>query len=360
MRPKRDFAQLPLLANEPSLRPPPSTRYQGSKFKLLDWIWDNLRTLEFDTALDGFGGTGSVAYVLKAHDKAVTYNDYLRFNHLVGIALIENQDTPLSAEDVSKILSRDRNALYDNLIATIFDGIYFTEEENAWLDVTCQNILQIGDRYKNALAYYALFQSCIAKRPYNLFHRKNLYMRLAEVRRSFGNKATWDTPFEDHFRGFVAEANASVFSSRKRCEALCCDVVQVPGSFDLVYLDPPYVNSRGSTVDYRDFYHFLEGLVIYNDWREEIDHSKKHLPLKASHSRWSDPKQIRAAFAECFERYSESIIVLSYGNKGIPGVEELTKLLKRYKEHVVVIEQPDYKYVLSIDDSTKELLFIAW
>ena len=185
-------------------------------------------------------------------------------------------------------------------------------------------------------------------------------MRLAEVQRSFGNKATWGTPFEDHFKGFVAEANASVFNSRNPCKALCCDAVQVPGSFDLVYLDPPYVNSKGSTVDYRYFYHFLEGLVIYNDWREKIDHSKKHLPLKPSRSRWSDPKRIKAAFNECIERYSKSIIVLSYGNKGIPSVEDLTNLLKRHKGHVVVIEQPKYKYVLSIDDSTKELLFLAW
>ena len=105
-----------------------------------------MRTLEFDTALDAFGGTGCVPYLLKAHDKAVTYNDYLRFNHLIGTALIENRDTTLSPDDVSNILSRDRSALYDNLIATIFDAIYFTEEENAWLDETCQNILKITDK----------------------------------------------------------------------------------------------------------------------------------------------------------------------------------------------------------------------
>ena len=36
----------------------PSTRYQGSKLKLLDWIWANIRDLPFDTALDAFGGNG--------------------------------------------------------------------------------------------------------------------------------------------------------------------------------------------------------------------------------------------------------------------------------------------------------------
>lgn len=59
--------------------------------------------------------------------------------------------------------------------------------------------------YKKAIAYNALFQSCLAKRPYNLFHRKNLEMRTRDVVRGFGNKATWDRPFSEHFRTFVNE-----------------------------------------------------------------------------------------------------------------------------------------------------------
>ena len=33
-----------------------------------------------------------------------------------------------------------------------------------------RNIENLDDFYKRTLAYYALFQSCIIKRPYNLFH----------------------------------------------------------------------------------------------------------------------------------------------------------------------------------------------
>ena len=35
----------------------PSTRYQGSKAKLVDWIWDQICGLDFTTCLDAFGGT---------------------------------------------------------------------------------------------------------------------------------------------------------------------------------------------------------------------------------------------------------------------------------------------------------------
>ena len=59
----------------------PSTRYQGSKAKLVDWIWEQIADLDFTTCLDAFGGTGAVAYRLKQAGKRVTYNDLLRFNY---------------------------------------------------------------------------------------------------------------------------------------------------------------------------------------------------------------------------------------------------------------------------------------
>lgn len=35
----------------------PSTRYQGSKLKLVEWIWQSMKHLDFESALDAFGGT---------------------------------------------------------------------------------------------------------------------------------------------------------------------------------------------------------------------------------------------------------------------------------------------------------------
>ena len=52
----------------------PATRYYGSKRKLLGWIHSKLKSLEFDTALDLFGGTASVSQLLRAMRKTVTYN----------------------------------------------------------------------------------------------------------------------------------------------------------------------------------------------------------------------------------------------------------------------------------------------
>ena len=64
----------------------PTTRYQGSKRKLLGWIAETIKDLSFESALDAFGGTGSVAYLLKTQGKQVTYNDTLQANHQIGVA----------------------------------------------------------------------------------------------------------------------------------------------------------------------------------------------------------------------------------------------------------------------------------
>jgi len=90
------------------LTPFPTTRYQGSKRRLIPWIYENIQTLEFNTVLDLFGGTGSVSYLLKKMNKTVTYNDYLKFNHYIGLSLIENRDTLLTESDISWILN-DQN-----------------------------------------------------------------------------------------------------------------------------------------------------------------------------------------------------------------------------------------------------------
>ena len=82
----------------------PSTRYQGSKRRLLGWIASHICDLPFETALDVFGGTGAVSYLFKSMGKSVTYNDVLMSNQQIGLALIENRDVKLSDDVLETIL----------------------------------------------------------------------------------------------------------------------------------------------------------------------------------------------------------------------------------------------------------------
>lgn len=205
---------------EDFLRTVPTTRYQGSKRKILPWLYDCINEYEFHSVLDAFGGSGMVSYLFKRMGKRVTYNDLYRFNHTIGESIIENNRILLSESDVVYLLSSSKNR--DSFIHDNFQGIYYLDEENQWLDQIIQNIESLEELYdgkklkfKKAIAYNALFQSCLAKRPYNLFHRKNLEMRTRHVQRGFGNKTTWDKPFYEHFQSFVNEINKSVYYSKE-------------------------------------------------------------------------------------------------------------------------------------------------
>lgn len=337
----------------------PRTRYQGSKRKLLGWIWGQVGDLPFDTVLDAFGGTGAVAYLFKQHGKQVTYNDALAFNHQIGTALIENDARRLGDEQFERIMARDPSVDYDDFIERTFGGIYFTDRENRWLDVVAQNIPRLGDRYQRAAAYYALFQSCIAKRPYNLFHRKNLYMRTADVGRSFGNKATWDRSFEEHFRRHGADANAAPIDTGRHCRAINLDVMEVPGRFDLVYIDPPYVSGRRVGVDYFGFYHFLEGLTDYESWPDRVDYASKHRRLEPVPNPWTSAETNGEAFRRLFRRFADAILVVSYRSDGCPTIDELAAMLGEIKQHVRIETRDRYQYALSTNRRSRETLLIG-
>ncbi len=337
----------------------PSTRYQGSKSKLTDWIWDHIRNIDFRTCLDAFGGTGVIAHRLKQEGKQVTYNDLLKFNYHFGKALVENDSMRLDENTISWILQEHSEIEYPTFIQDTFRDIYFTEDENVWLDRTISNINTIADTYIFSLAFFALSQACIVKRPYNLFHRKNLYIRLANVKRSFGNKASWDKSFPEWFKFFANEANEAVFAGMSPCNATNLDALEISEQYDLVYIDTPYISRKGVGLDYADFYHFLEGLCNYEEWNKNVDWKSKHRRMKRTSNLWTDKKRIHKGFEELFTKFSNSTMVVSYRSDGIPSVDELASILKRHKSKIEIDVFGQYKYVLSTNGKSKEVLIVA-
>ena len=49
---------------EELLKKIPTTRYQGSKRKILPWLYDCLEKYEFHSVLDAFGGSGVHVFIL--------------------------------------------------------------------------------------------------------------------------------------------------------------------------------------------------------------------------------------------------------------------------------------------------------
>ena len=317
--------------------------------------------MEINTILDAFGGTGVVGYNFKKSGKKVIYNDLMTFNSIIATALIENKDTYLTDDEIDEILYSEAKDC-PTFIQDTYKNVYYLDTENKWLDEMVYKVNKIADKYKKAIAWFAIMQSCIIKRPYNLFHRANLYVRTANVKRSFGNKTTWDKPFELYFREFVHEANEAIFDNKQDNIVLNKDVMDITPSeygIDTVYIDTPYISSKGVGTDYYDFYGFLEGMTDYNDWSEKILSKYKHKPIIGKGNKtWTSPAEVFNSFEKLFEKYQHQQIIISYRIDGIPSIQELKDLLSKYKNSIYEIYSTDYKYVLSTK-KTKEIIIVA-
>lgn len=334
----------------------PTTRYQGSKRKILPWIHENIKNIPFETVLDGFGGTGSVSYLFKKMNKTVTYNDKLQFNHIIGKAIIENSSVKFLDEDIDTLLGKNDYVKYHSIVHNNFKGMYYLDSENRWLDKVTSNIVHMNHYhgeildFKKALAFYAVFQSCIIKRPFNLFHRNNLNLRTNEnVVRNFGNKITWDRPFKTYINQFIAEVNNLVFDNGRACRSLNQSIFDLdPYGYDLVYLDPPYISKEyQESSDYARCYHFLEGLSNYTEWETQIDTNTINHRLKnINESNDFKSNNMIESFEKLIYKFKDSSIVISYKNGGVPSIETLAKLVKKIKGNVRTVSL-QYQYALN-------------
>jgi adenine-specific DNA methylase len=339
----------------------PSTRYSGSKRRFLHWIWENVSDIKFDSALDVFGGTASVSLLFKQKGKRVHYNDILSFNQIIGTALIANSKTTVTGNDLENIF-KSKPISKKKTIQNLYTGTFYLEQENIWLDNFIQKVAMVDDKFKRAIILSALFQACLSKRPFNLFHRANLNLRTNDVKRNFGNKTTWEKPFEELIKKFVAEYNQSVFDNEKKNKVVGGhDALYCPNGVDLVYIDPPYFsNNHSSGLNYLEYYNFLEGIANYNKWTDLVIDSETNVPKlkeKKAIQHFTNKEQITNSIEKLIERFQDNIIVMSYLDEGIPDKQTIKKIFKKYGKKVTVKEK-QHKYALS-HYSKNELLFIA-
>lgn len=332
----------------------PTTRYRGSKRKILPWIWDKVKDLPFENALDLFGGTTVVSLLFKRMGKQVTYNDYSYYNYLAGVAFIENREIKLDDDDLEFIVSPKNGS--SNFISENFKNIYFRESENKWLDQTVCNILALENKYggvklkyKQALAIWALGQACLIKRPFNLFHRKNLNIRTRRVEREFGNKKTWETPFDVAFKRFVGEANQAVFDNSQKNYATKINALHYEsGKYDLVYFDPPYFFNNQSDANYLMLYHFLDGIAQYKKWGELINFDSPIRCLKTSEMTWphKSSEKLEEIYSDLISKFSNSTIVISHKAGSLVSVSKLKKILLNHGKSCSIYKK-EYSYALN-------------
>ncbi len=308
----------------------PPTRYMGSKRKVLPFIQEVLSNLEYESCLDAFSGSGIVSYYFKKIGKEVYSNDFMRFPHIYNLATIENDAEILSGNDVDMLLNKNGK---QSFIQDTFQGLYFSDDDNMFLDKVRINVDCLTNKYQKAIALSSLIRACLKKRPRGIF---------TYVGHKYDDgRIDIQKSLEQHFLENVELFNNSIFSNGRTHRSYNGDVFNLNVKPDLVYLDPPYF-SKSSDNDYTRRYHFVEGLA--KNWDGlDIQTETKTKKFKKYRSPFDTRIGAYKAFADIFEKFKDSIIVVSYSSNSLPSKEEIFAMLKKVKK-TVEIHELDYMY----------------
>lgn len=309
----------------------PRLRYMGGKYRLLPWLHQTFAGLEFDSALDLFSGSGSVAYLLKSMGKRVIANDFLEFAHHLALATVENAGTTVSPGEASAVCHD--GGPHECFIQRTFDGIFFNPSDLGFLDRVSASLRTVSGRHARAILQASLTRACMKKQPRGVF--------TVSGRNYDDGRRDLRISLEEHFLESIAVFNGLVFDNGRENAAIRTDALAAPaGSVDLVYMDPPYVPKRDDNC-YVKRYHFLEGLASY--WTApgtQIDTNSRVKKIPKRFTPFSYRRTAPDAFDSMFRRYVDSTLVLSYSSNGYPDLESLVRIMRRYKPHIDVVQRP--------------------
>lgn len=333
----------------------PPTRFMGSKSKLLSEIWAVTSQFNIKTVVDLFSGSGIVGYMFKTQGKSVVSNDYMAMSATFTKAMVENNGVTLPLEEAKQLLNARKES--DHFVATKFQGLYYTDEENDLIDTLRTNIAAIHDPYKHAIAMTALIRACIKKRPRGIF-------TYTGHRYDDGRKDLQKT-LADQFLEAVESVNGAVFDNGMVNRSKCGDAMDLRvEKADLVYIDPPYYSPLSDN-EYVRRYHFVEGLA--RDWKGvEIQEHTQTKKFKSYPTPFSTRKGAADAFDKLFKKFANSILIVSYSSNSLPTQDEMVAIMAKYKQHVEVIPI-DYRYSFGNQNEAKthrnsvqEYLFVGY
>ena len=304
----------------------PSTRFMGSKKKLLPNIHEIVNGLDFDTAVDAFSGSGVVSYMFKSLGKNVIANDHMHMSTTFAKALIENQNVRLSEIQIEKLLKKAPKS--DKFVQTTFKDLYFSKKDCITIDDIRFNLRYIKRPETRSIAMMALIRACVKRRPRGIFTYTG--------DRYDDGRSDLLKSIEEHFIDAVSQINDAVFDNGKMNLALNSDALSlIQRKRSLIYLDPPYYTPKSDN-QYVRRYHFVEGLA--RDWKDvEIQEHTQTKKFKSYATPFSNRDGALEAFEHLFKTFQKSIILVSYSSNALPTLEEIVETMSKYKSDVSVI-----------------------
>ena len=225
-----------------------SRRYIGSKTKLLDWIFSEIKNnVQGKSFLDIFSGTGSVAErALNFYNKVIV-NDILSSNKIIYEAFWGNEKINFSIiNEYKNVFIALTNIEKDNYFSKNYGGKYFGVNDAKKIGYI-RDIIEKDYKAK-----------VLNKREFNILLASLIYS-MDRIANTVGHYEAYRkiNITDDRFKFELIELNNY---QNKEIEIFQEDANSLAQKIyaDIVFLDPPY-NSR----QYSRFYHVLENLV---DW----------------------------------------------------------------------------------------------
>lgn len=329
----------------------PTVNYIGNKEKLNDWICEHIPS-DVQSITDAFSGGSSFGYEAKTRGLRVVSNDVLIVNSMISRALIENNSTTLSDDDIEVIFKGKPKR---GFMTKTYSNVFYFEYECMELDLYSSNIKKLNSDYKKALAYALMRRAMVRKMPYSRFTINwETIQKLRDEEYSYETygrrRAYHNQSFKEHFLNNLKEYNNSIFNNGKENVSLNLDVFDLlkydEYLTDAIYLDPPYA---GTMNDYHSFYGLLDDFILGRKTsRFDNDFMSK--------------KDINHMFDTLFSKLGNyKYWILSYNNSAKPSKEKLLELLEKYSSNIQIIEKEHTYKVTGKEkkNETIEYLFVV-
>lgn len=315
----------------------PQPQYLGAKYTHRNWITAHIPE-NAHTILDGFGGSQSIAFTCKQMGKRVLTNDFLKFNSMIGTALIENKNDMLSAEDIDLLFAPNSNSEEFNLMENLFTDLFFIKSEASFLDAFRSNIDSLSTDYKKALSLTVMNRAMTRKVTMGHFAHTQALVYASDPARIKRNRSLI-RPIKDIFMELLHEYNNAVFDNLEECKSYNMDILDLlpkVNGIDLVYFDPPYCDSHA---DYQSFYHLLETYTIYWKDKDFINGTKRYSPKKPSG--FDNKRDVLGSFKSLF-KFSQHIPywLISYNDRSFPDIDTMVELIRPYRN--ITVEYKPY------------------
>lgn len=315
----------------------PEPQYLGSKYIHRGWIASFIPD-DANVVLDAFGGSQSIAYMMKQLGKQTITNDFLSFNNEIGKALIENKNDRLTKEDLDVLFSNNANKEEFNLIESLYSNLFFSTEEAAFVDSFRSNVDKLSTPYKRALALAVMCRSMTRKVTMGHFAHTQALIYAANPERVKRNRSLI-RPLKDLFLELLPEYNAAVFDNKRQnisCNSNILDLLPKLEGVDLVYFDPPYCNSHA---DYQSFYHLLETFVVYWKDKKFVNGIKRYEPKR--YSGFDKNNEAIESLKLMFDRarYIPTWLI-SYNDRSFPDINTMIDMISPYRR--IQVERKKY------------------